>query len=433
MIDIVTAIEDAGFEGSLVPSNQQDKLLLRVDCVLNELDAHVLEGIILARLNGVRQFRLDRIVEVVFDPEVVSSRSLVDGIEGGCVSGLESVFLIQIPLFFIQEMCPHIALFDTVLVWRCGPFMIGDWLKWALISVIQFVLGMESSSKWFNQHGCVLVALGTSASSYFDSVGALLYGAGKTSDAMKKLVQLTPATAILIEGEGRTRIGETEIDALLIQPGDSLKVLPGGIIPADGVVVLLTCMVFFHTKATKVGSDAVLSQIISLVETAQMSKAPIQKFADYAASIFVPVVIALALFTLVGWSSIGGAVGAYPEEWLPEKGTHFVFSLMFSISVVGPCLTQGKATVATAKVFAEMDRGEFLTLVASAEANSEHPLAKAIVEYSRHFHFFDESAEDGETNKKETQNSGWLLGTSDFSALPLQGIQCLVNNKLIMF
>ncbi|WZZ35425.1 hypothetical protein YC2023_018826 [Brassica napus] len=192
-------------------------------------------------------------------------------------------------------------------------------------------------------------------------------------------------------------------------------------------------MVFFHTKATKVGSDAVLSQIISLVETAQMSKAPIQKFADYAASIFVPVVIALALFTLVGWSSIGGAVGAYPEEWLPEKGTHFVFSLMFSISVVGPCLTQGKATVATAKVFAEMDRGEFLTLVASAEANSEHPLAKAIVEYSRHFHFFDESAEDGETNKKETQNSGWLLGTSDFSALPLQGIQCLVNNKLIMF
>ncbi|WZZ35426.1 hypothetical protein YC2023_018827 [Brassica napus] len=83
----------------------------------------------------------------------------------------------KIPLFFIQEMCPHIALFDTVLVWRCGPFMIGDWLKWALISVIHFVLGMESSSKWFNQHGCVLVALGTSASSYFDSVGALLYGA----------------------------------------------------------------------------------------------------------------------------------------------------------------------------------------------------------------------------------------------------------------
>ncbi|CAN7102645.1 unnamed protein product [Brassica rapa subsp. narinosa] len=567
--DIVTAIEDAGFEGSLVQSNQQDKLLLRVDGVLNELDAQVLEGI-LTRLNGVRQFRLDRItgeLEVVFDPEVVSSRSLVDGIEGegygkfklrvmspyerltskdtGEASNMFRRFIsslsLSIPLFFIQVICPHIALFDTVLVWRCGPFMVGDWLKWALVSVIQFVIGKRFYvAAWRalrngSTNMDVLVALGTSAS-YFYSVGALLYGAvtgfwsptyfdasamlitfvllgkyleslakGKTSDAMKKLVQLTPATAILIEGKGRER----EIDALLIHPGDSLKVLPGGKIPADGVVVWGSSYVnesmvtgesvpvskevdspviggtinmhgVLHIKATKVGSDAVLSQIISLVETAQMSKAPIQKFADYVASIFVPVVITLALFTLIGWS-IGGAVGAYPDEWLPQNGTHFVFSLMFSISVVViacPCalglatptavmvatgvgatngvlikggdalekahkvkyvifdktgtLTQGKATVTTAKVFSEMDRGEFLTLVASAEASSEHPLAKAIVEYARHFHFFDESAEDGDTSNKVSQNAGWLLDTSDFSALPGKGIQCLVNNKLIL-
>lgn len=118
------------------------------------------------------------------------------------------------------------------------------------------------------------------------------------------------------------------------------------------------------------------------------------------------------------YRSIAGAVGGYPEEWIPENGTHFVFSLMFSISVVViacPCalglatptavmvatgvgatngvlikggdalekahklkyiifdktgtLTQGKATVTTAKVFSKMDRGEFLTLVASAEVN----------------------------------------------------------------
>ena len=566
--EIVTAIEDAGFEGSLVQSNQQDKLLLRVDGVLNELDAQVLEGI-LTRLNGVRQFRLDRItgeLEVVFDPEVVSSRSLVDGIEGegygkfklrvmspyerltskdtGEASNMFRRFIsslsLSIPLFFIQVICPHIALFDTVLVWRCGPFMVGDWLKWALVSVIQFVIGKRFYvAAWRalrngSTNMDVLVALGTSAS-YFYSVGALLYGAvtgfwsptyfdasamlitfvllgkyleslakGKTSDAMKKLVQLTPATAILIEGKG-----EREIDALLIQPGDSLKVVPGGKIPADGVVVWGSSYVnesmvtgesvpvskevgspviggtinthgALHIRATKVGSDAVLSQIISLVETAQMSKAPIQQFADYVASIFVPVVVTLALITLVGWS-IAGAVGGYPEEWIPENGTHFVFSLMFSISVVViacPCalglatptavmvatgvgatngvlikggdalekahklkyiifdktgtLTQGKATVTTAKVFSKMDRGEFLTLVASAEASSEHPLAKAIVEYARHFHFFEESSEDGEANNKASQNAGWLLDTSDFSALPGKGIQCLVNNKLIL-
>ncbi|KFK31609.1 hypothetical protein AALP_AA6G135300 [Arabis alpina] len=572
--DIVTAIEDAGFEGALVQSNQQDKLLLRVDGVLNELDAQVLEGI-LTRLKGVRQFRLDRILgelEVVFDPEVVSSRTLVDGIEGdgygkfklrvmspyerltskdtGEASVMFRRFIaslsLSIPLFFIQVICPHIAAFDTVLIWRCGPFMIGDWLKWALVSIIQFVIGKRFYvAAWRalrngSTNMDVLVALGTSAS-YFYSVAALLYGAvtgfwsptyfdasamlitfvllgkyleslakGKTSDAMKKLVQLTPATAILLtEGKGGKFVGEREIDALLIQPGDSLKVLPGGKIPADGVVVWGSSYVnesmvtgesvpvskevdspviggtinmhgVLHMKATKVGSDAVLSQIISLVETAQMSKAPIQKFADYVASIFVPVVITLALFTLVGWS-IGGAVGAYPDEWLPKNGTHFVFSLMFSISVVViacPCalglatptavmvatgvgatngvlikggdalekahkvkyvifdktgtLTQGKATVTTAKVFSEMDRGEFLTLVASAEASSEHPLAKAIVDYARHFHFFDESIEDGEKNNKATQNSGWLLDTSDFSALPGKGIQCLVNGKTIL-
>nr|VDD25150.1 unnamed protein product [Brassica oleracea] len=62
----------------------------------------------------------------------------------------------------------------------------------------------------------------------------------------------------------------------------------------------------------------VLSQIISLVETAQMSKAPIQKFADYVSRLYKPVILA-------------SSVGAYPEEWLPEKGTHFVFSHVLHI------------------------------------------------------------------------------------------------------
>ena len=108
-------------------------------------------------------------------------------------------------------------------------------------------------------------------------------------------------------------IGEREIDSLLIQPSDTLKVLPGTKVPADGVVVWGSSYInesmvtgesvpvlkevsssviggtmnlhgALHIKATKVGSDAVLSQIISLVETAQMSKAPIQKFADYVST-----------------------------------------------------------------------------------------------------------------------------------------------------
>lgn len=82
--DIVNAIEDAGFEASLVQSSQQDKIILGVAGVFSETDAQTLEAII-SNLKGVRHFRFDRIsreLEILFDPEVVTSRSVVDGIEG---------------------------------------------------------------------------------------------------------------------------------------------------------------------------------------------------------------------------------------------------------------------------------------------------------------------------------------------------------------
>ncbi|EXC35838.1 Copper-transporting ATPase RAN1 [Morus notabilis] len=573
--DIVNAIEDAGFEGAFLQSSEQDKIVLGVAGIYSDVDVQLLGGI-LSNLKGMRQFYFDRItreLEVLFDPEVVNSRSLVDGIEGGS-SGrfklhvanpysrmtskdveeasnmfrlfISSLFL-SVPVFLIRVVCPHIPLIYSLLLWRCGPFQMGDWLKWALVSVVQFVVGKRfyiAAARALRNGSTnmdVLVALGTSAS-YFYSVCALLYGAvtgfwsptyfetsamlitfvllgkyleclakGKTSDAIKKLVELAPATAMLLikDKDGRC-IGEREIDALLIQPGDTLKVLPGAKVPADGLVAWGTSYVnesmvtgesvpvskqvgsrviggtinlhgALHIQATKVGSDTVLSQIISLVETAQMSKAPIQKFADFIASIFVPTVVMLALLTLLGWY-MAGALGAYPESWLPENGNHFVFALMFSISVVViacPCalglatptavmvatgvganngvlikggdaleraqkikyvifdktgtLTQGKASVTTTKVFTGMDRGEFLKLVASAEASSEHPLAKAIVAYAQHFHFFDDSApKDAESNNKDSAVSGWLFDVAEFSALPGRGVQCFIDGKQIL-
>ncbi|GAB4829652.1 serine/threonine protein kinase Ran1 [Ancistrocladus abbreviatus] len=181
----------------------------------------------------------------------------------------------------------------------------------------------------------VLIALGTLAS-YAYSLCALLYDAftgfwgpmyfetsamlttfvllgkyleslakGKTSDAIKMLVELVPATALLLTKDERGKaIGKREIDALLIQPGVLLKVLPGAKVPADGVVSwgsshvnesmvtgesvpalkeanspIIGLTVNLHgvprMQATKGGSNTVLSQIICLAETAQMSKAPI--------------------------------------------------------------------------------------------------------------------------------------------------------------
>ncbi|XP_057971296.1 copper-transporting ATPase RAN1 [Malania oleifera] len=573
---IINAIEDAGFEAALVQSGEQDKIILSVAGILSEMDILFLEDIV-NNLKGVKQYLFDRIsreLEVVFDPEVISSRSLVDGIEGGSNGKFKlhvrspyarmtskdveessnmfrlftSSLVLSIPIFFIRVVCPHIPMVYSLLLWRCGPFLMGDWLKWALASLVQFVVGRRFyvAAGRALQNGStnmdVLVALGTSAS-YFYSVGALLYGAvtgfwsptyfetsamlitfvllgkyletvakGKTSDAIKKLVELAPSTALLLVKDKSGRcIGEREIDALLIQPGDVLKVLPGTKIPADGVVVWGSSYVnesmvtgesapvlneinssviggtinlhgSLNVQATKVGSNTVLSQIICLVETAQMSKAPIQKFADFVASIFVPTVVIIALLTLLAWY-ISGVLGAYPETWLPENGNYFVFALMFSISVVViacPCalglatptavmvatgvganngvlikggdaleraqkisyvifdktgtLTKGNATVTTAKVFTGMDRGEFLTLVASAEASSEHPLAKAILEYAHHFHFFDATSatKDAEHHNKESKFSGWLLDVSEFSALPGRGILCFVAGKQVL-
>ena len=87
-----------------------------------------------------------------------------------------------------------------------------------------------------------------------------------------------------------------------------------------------------HIQATKGGLDAALSQIVRLVETAQMDKAPIQKFADYIASVFVLVVVALAFVTWLGWY-LAGVLGAYPEEWMPPAILSSTISSQAKLSV----------------------------------------------------------------------------------------------------
>ncbi|KAL5715983.1 P-type Cu(+) transporter [Ranunculus cassubicifolius] len=92
-----------------------------------------------------------------------------------------SLFL-SIPVFLIRVVCPQIPLVYSLLLWRCGPFLMGDWLKFGLVSLVQFVIGkLFYVAAWRalkngSTNMDVLVALGTSAS-YFYSVGALLYGA----------------------------------------------------------------------------------------------------------------------------------------------------------------------------------------------------------------------------------------------------------------
>ncbi|GFR44216.1 hypothetical protein Agub_g5404, partial [Astrephomene gubernaculifera] len=187
---------------------------------------------------------------------------------------------------------------------------------------------------------------------------------GRTSAALAALAALAPDTATLVRLEpGSGAVLEArDIPAALIHRGDVLRVLPGSKVPTDGVILegqsyLNEAMVTGEptpkwkrpgevviggtlntsnpllVRATRVGNETVLSQIVRLVEHAQMTKAPVQAFADRVASIFVPLVIAASLITWLGWFT-AGLTGAYPPGWLPEGHSPFLFALLFGIAVL---------------------------------------------------------------------------------------------------
>lgn len=287
---------------------------------------------------------------------------------------------------------------------------------------------------------------------------------GKTSEAIKELMSLQATKALLlVVDEDKNVIEEKHIDIDLVQRGDLLKVIPGEKFPTDGVVVVgrstvdesiitgesmavpkipgdkiiggtLNLNGMVNMRATRVGSETGLAQIIKLVEQAQAEKAPIQSFADHVSSYFVPIVVSIGVFTFITWLILCASSGT-ALSWMMAKGETSVlrWALRFTISVIViacPCalglatptavmvgtgigahngilikggahletahkisavifdktgtLTTGKPVVTNWEVFPEVgvDRIKAIQLVASAEAASEHPLASAIVKYA---------------------------------------------------
>ena len=166
---------------------------------------------------------------------------------------------------------------------------------------------------------------------------------GKTTDALKSLMKLAPQTAMLIR-DGK----EVEVPIAQVQVGDLFAVRPGENIPVDGVVVSGESAVneaaltgesipvdkapndrvsaatvnqsgYLQCRATRVGQDTTLSQIIKMVSDAAATKAPIAKIADKVSGIFVPVVISIALVTLIVWLIVGKEFSAWrrpsPSWW----------------------------------------------------------------------------------------------------------------------
>ena len=389
------------------------------------------------------------------------------------------------------------------------PFVGRSYLLWALATPVQFWAGLRfyrgawGALKHKTSDMNTLIAVGTSVA-YFYSVIAIVFpglfttnvlephlyfdtsamiialvlvgrflearARGQTSEALKRLIGLQPKTAVVIH-EGKQR----QIPVEDVRVGDLILVRPGERIPVDGIVrdgyssvdesmitgesipvekttgnevigATINKTGSFQFEATKVGKDTMLAQIVRMVEEAQGSKAPIQRFADVIASYFVPAVIGVAIVTFIVWYFVG------PSPALTYALLNFVAVLIIACPCALGLATPTAITVGTGKgaehgilirngealerahqintvlldKTGTLTRGEpvvtdvvaapfssaeeVLRLAASAEHSSEHPLGAAVV-------------------KAALEKKLELSPSSDFNAIPGQGVEALVDGK----
>lgn len=263
---------------------------------------------------------------------------------------------------------------------------------------------------------------------------------GKTTNALKSLIQLTPKTAVVLRNGA-----ETEIPASQVKKGEIFLVRPGASIPVDGVVLeghsavdesaltgesipvdkaagdsvsaaTINRSGFLRCEALKVGEDTALSQIIRMVSDAAATKAPIAKTADKVSGIFVPVVIGIAVITLIVWlllyESFGTALAraisvlviscpcalglATPVAIMVGSGigakNGILFKTAASLEAAGRTeivaldktgtITEGRPAVTDVIPAEGISEVMLLQDALSLEQHSEHPLAKAVVEYT---------------------------------------------------
>ncbi|MBQ9263204.1 MAG: heavy metal translocating P-type ATPase [Clostridia bacterium] len=284
---------------------------------------------------------------------------------------------------------------------------------------------------------------------------------GKTTDALKSLMRLAPQTATLLKNGV-----ETTVPISQVQTGDTFVVRPGENIPVDGVVLSGESAVnesaltgesipvdktagdsvsaatvnqsgFLTCRATRVGQDTTLSQIIKMVSDAAATKAPIAKVADKVSGVFVPVVISIAVVTTLIWLLVGKEFGyalargisvlviscpcalglATPVAIMVGNGLGAKHGILFKTAVsleeAGKTqivaldktgtITKGEPTVTDAFPAEGVTEQELLQCAYAIEMHSEHPLAKAIVRYG--------------------QEKQWTAGeVTDFAVLPGNGL-----------
>ena len=412
--------------------------------------------------------------------------------------------LLSLPLLW--TMVGHFSFTSFMYV---PEFLMNPWVQMALATPVQFIVGAQfyigayKALKNGSANMDVLVVLGTSAA-YFYSVyqaiitsgehhAAQLYfetsavlitlillgklfeakAKGRSSEAIKKLMGLQAKTALVIRDGAELVIPIEEVlvgDILIVKPGEKIPVdgevvggnsavdesmLTGESIPVDKVMgdslfgSTINKNGSLKMKATKIGRDTALSQIIKVVEDAQGSKAPIQRLADKISGIFVPIVVGIAIVTFLVWFLLVNpgemtpalealiavlviacpcALGlATPTSIMAGSGRAAEFGILFKggehlegtqridtvvVDKTGT-VTYGKPKLTDVMVAEGINEADFLAYVGAAERQSEHPLAEAIVAGIN---------ERGITIHEATS----------FEAIPGYGVKATINNQEVL-
>ena len=345
----------------------------------------------------------------------------------------------------------------------------------ALIYGIYAIFNIYFGLKYNNIH----LAHQYSMDLYFESAGTILTlitvgkyletrSKGKTSDAITKLINLSPKTAIVLRNNKEIEIPTSEVIT-----GDIVTVKPGQQIPVDGIIVegfssvdeayitgesipvdksvgdkvtgaTINKTGYFKFKATRVGEDTTLAQIINLVENATSSKAKISKLADKVSYIFVPTVIAIAIISTIVWLILGYGISfslsigiavlviscpcalglATPTAIMVGTGKAAENGILFKSAEIlettheintivldkTGTITEGKPRVVNVIIDNSISKNEFLEILSSIESNSDHPLSEAITEY---------------TNKENVNK----LDIDNFNYIPGNGNEAIINGN----
>ncbi|CAH0271671.1 heavy metal translocating P-type ATPase [Peribacillus simplex] len=420
----------------------------------------------------------------------------------------KNTFIFSVILSFplLWAMVSHFSFTSFIYM---PDFLMNPWVQMAFATPVQFLIGKQfyvgayKALKNKSANMDVLVAMGTSAAYFYSvyqaiiSMGshhntAQLYfetssilitlillgklfeakAKGRSSEAIKKLMGLQAKTALVLRnGEER----EIPLEEVIV--GDTIVVKPGEKIPVDGEVVEGNSAVdesmltgesipvdktigdtvigstlnkngFLKMKATKIGRDTALSQIIKVVEDAQGSKAPIQRLADQISGVFVPIVVGIALLTFLIWmiwvnpgeftpafeamiavlviacpcalglatpTSIMAGSGRAAEFGILFKGgehletTHHIDTVILDKTGT---VTNGTPVLTDVLIENGMEEEKFLSLIGAAEKQSEHPLAQSIVQ--------------GIQERRIA-----LAAVEEFEAIPGYGVRAVVDQKVL--